>query len=217
MVQALWRDTTSAQGAPFSSSMATGAWIIGGGDNPAKRWLSLRAAALRGRIACAMRSTPYLDGMGGGRTLMLACVADVSSASLSTCLEVLRSLGIEERLRFRTDAATMLGRSEYLATSDDIEGDGFLDGNASSLQRDYPAGSVLDGGGQYLLVVVDHLRDSQSDHALAVMLDRQTMEREGNPLAMSPARAGVIGMGTWRFSEANLRMFPAPAAIRPGP
>lgn len=108
-----WRGKEEAQ--------STGKWVVNFplGD-PDDVWDRLVSASVKGQIDATKCSGRLLDERAGHH---IACVYCASSEAeyVAKTLTVLRRIGIEGPLRYKTDKATAERRDEYLWTSEQIE------------------------------------------------------------------------------------------------
>lgn len=99
----------------------SGKWIVEFPlDDPDEVWERLVHAACDGLIDATKRSSPRLDAIVGHHLACVYCRSSDPEYAART-LAVLREMGIEGPLRYKSDLATVQGREEYLWVSEEIE------------------------------------------------------------------------------------------------
>lgn len=123
----MWQHVISQR--PFSSHVSapeetfcTGKWVVTFPlDDPDDLWERIVKAAVRGEVDATKMSAPRLDAIAGHHIACVYCRYS-DPESVGKTLRVLRELGVEGPLSYKSDKATVEGRDEYLWTSEQIEG-----------------------------------------------------------------------------------------------
>jgi hypothetical protein len=122
----MWKPTISAtrfgsRTFRLTDKEATGKWLVSAAlGDPDGIWERIAAAAASGSIPGAKISSQHLDGILGHHLICVYCERSDRS-TVEAMLKVLRSLGVEGHLRYKTCLATVERREEFLWTSDAIE------------------------------------------------------------------------------------------------
>jgi hypothetical protein len=100
---------------------ATGKWLVPAtlGD-PDGIWERISAAAASGVIVGAKISSQHLDRILGHHLICAYCERS-DRHTVEATLGIMRGLGVEGHLRYKTCLATVEGREEFLWNSDVIE------------------------------------------------------------------------------------------------
>lgn len=114
---------------PFESALrgsdvaSTGKWLVPISLEDHETWDRIISAIHRGRLVAAKLSSPILAHKLGHSLACIYCEAsDMETAR--GALAVLRDIGIEGPLTYKSDSATARGTDEKLWTSMDFEGAG---------------------------------------------------------------------------------------------
>lgn len=121
----LWHPTLSTTG--FKSRIldtdeaSTGKWLVAI-PNPdiGNLWEEIEDAACEGRLLAVKKSTDVL-GRKLGHNLACVYCSPSDADSVREVLTVLRELGVEGELRYKSDRATFEFRDDYLWSSSEIE------------------------------------------------------------------------------------------------
>jgi hypothetical protein len=116
------------QSAPFRSNFAvltdeeaSGKWLVPiPFDDPKQTWDTIVEAVARGELLAVKKSGPSLDRIVGHH---IVCVYSTLSTQEKAreVLTVLRRIGVEGDLFYKSDRATAMGNDDKLWTSFDIE------------------------------------------------------------------------------------------------
>ncbi|NTI03175.1 DUF1917 domain-containing protein [Agrobacterium rhizogenes] len=121
-----WHSTISKHG--FRSNIlgsdeaSTGKWLVSI-PNPdiGLTWEDIEGAVVEGRLLAVKKSTATLRKKLGHDLVCIYCSASDVDTVVET-LRVLREIGVDGDLRYKSDRATFDGREEYLWSSNDFEG-----------------------------------------------------------------------------------------------
>lgn len=83
-------------------------------------WEEIEDAACEGRVAAVKKSTDHLARKLGHHLACVYCVAS-DAETVAETLRLLREIGVEGPLQYKTDRATFEWREKYLWASDDFE------------------------------------------------------------------------------------------------
>lgn len=121
----MWFPTISKSGFKSvigdSDKASTGKWLV-----PimlpdiGKIWEDLEDAAVEGRLLAIKKSTVLLRKKIG-HDLVCAYCCSSDPHTVAETLEVLRSIGVDGELRYKSDLATFENRAVYLWSSTDFE------------------------------------------------------------------------------------------------
>ncbi len=84
-------------------------------------WDDIQNAALEGKLSAVKKSTPRLQKKIGHDLVCVYCPCSVVETVTDT-LAVLREIGVDGELRYKSDRATFEDREEFLYRSSDLEG-----------------------------------------------------------------------------------------------
>ncbi|MGO8476273.1 hypothetical protein ACC739_30120 [Rhizobium ruizarguesonis] len=93
-----------------SDHTSTGKWII---PQPGSLWEEIDAAIIDGRLAAVKKARDH--------SVALVYCRTSEEQSVGETLAILREIGVEGELRYKSDRATEQRRDEYLYRSGDIE------------------------------------------------------------------------------------------------
>jgi hypothetical protein len=124
----LWYPTISKSG--FRSIIrdtdeaSTGKWLVGVSVPDISRlWEEIEDAAVEGRLLAVKKSTGLLRSKIGHDLVCVYCSGS-DEATVTETLTVLREIGIDGDLEYKSDKATLERRDECLYSSLDFEGPG---------------------------------------------------------------------------------------------
>ena len=109
-----WFLTMSATG--FSSVVSdsdhasSGKWIV---ERPGQLWEEIEDAAVEGRLLAVKKARDH--------SVALVYCRSSDEETVAETLAILREIGVEGQLRYKSDRATDQRRDEYLYDSDDFE------------------------------------------------------------------------------------------------
>ncbi|MGO8034932.1 putative phosphothreonine lyase domain-containing protein [Rhizobium leguminosarum] len=107
-----------------SDERSSGKWLVPiEVPDIAEVWAKIEDAVVEGKLLAAKKSTHHLVRIIGYN---LACVycSESNETTITETLAVLREIGIEGELRYKSDKATFEQSDEYLYSSNDFEGPG---------------------------------------------------------------------------------------------
>ncbi|MBX5164836.1 hypothetical protein [Rhizobium sp. NZLR4b] len=121
----LWYPTLSKfgfrSGVSDSDETSTGKWLVPiGVPDIGRVWEDLEDAAVAGKLLAIKKSTDVLRRKLGHDLVCVYCSRS-DEYTVSDTLTVLREIGVEGDLRYKSDLATFEGRDEYLYGSSDFE------------------------------------------------------------------------------------------------
>ncbi|OAE45434.1 putative phosphothreonine lyase domain-containg protein [Agrobacterium tumefaciens] len=121
----LWHPTLSKtdfrSGVRDSDEASTGKWIVTIKlPDIGKVWEEIEDAAVEGRLAAVKKSTLLMRQKIGHDLVCIYC-ARSDQETVADCLAVLRDLGVEGDLFYKSDRATDENRDDHLYRSSDFE------------------------------------------------------------------------------------------------
>ncbi|MBA9031717.1 putative phosphothreonine lyase domain-containing protein [Rhizobium leguminosarum] len=122
----LWYPTLSKHG--FRSIIgdtdqaSTGKWLVSiQVPDIGQLWEEIEDAAVEGKLLAVKKSTQLLKKQIGHDLVCVYCSSS-DEATVAETLAILREIGIDGDLRYKSDLATFKWRDEYLYSSNDFEG-----------------------------------------------------------------------------------------------
>jgi hypothetical protein len=105
-----------------NDELSTGKWLVPiQVPDIGRVWEDLEDATVEGRLTAVKKSTQLLRSKIGHDLICVYCSASDADTVAET-LAVLREIGVNDELRYKSDLATFEGRGEDLWSSNDFEG-----------------------------------------------------------------------------------------------